>query len=150
MEQDHHQGVQALPTMLFPDIPSEALRPALSIRDYAGVYHHPGYGFVNITLDLPGSDLPLPPPLKGAINDSLYAMARHEDLLYTFSHVNGEYWIVGIRSHVHNNKVADGYSKARFRISSAGKVEGVEIVVENSVVVNEGWAWFSRVRDGEE
>lgn len=65
-------------------------------------------------------------------------------MLYTFSHVSGEHWIVGIRSHVHNSEVADDYTKARFDVSPAGRVSGLNIVVEKSVEGEKGWAKFQK------
>lgn len=66
-------------------------------------------------------------------------------MISTLHHVSGEHWLVERRSHVHNTKIADGYTKARFEIGADGVVEKLGVVMEGSVQLDQGWAWFRRV-----
>lgn len=145
-EDEGEQEAHDFPSKLFPDVPATPIPSRLPLRDYTGAYHHPGYGFMNVTLEAPSSAVVLKPPFKGAAESSLYSKSRHENILYTFDHVSGEYWLVGERSHIHKNEIADDYTKARFEIGPNGVVEKLGIVMEESVKGDAGWAWYQRCK----
>lgn len=141
--------IKALPSRLYPDVPSRPMHPSLPLENYTGIYHHPGYGFVNISSTRPGTAGPVPSPhllpFPGSTGLSLYSQSRHENTIYTLRHVTGEHWIVEVRSHVHNSDVPDGYLKGRFEVSAGGVVDMVGVVMEESVEGDKGWVWFERV-----
>lgn len=145
MRSEKSLETRALPTKLYPDVPSIPVRPRLSLSDYEGIYRHPGYGFMNITLTRPDSAVPLEPAINGNAGLPLYSKSRHENVLYTLHHVSGEYWLVEQRAHVHSKKLPDDYSKARFEIGPNGDVEKLGMIMEKTVEGEAGWAWFNRV-----
>lgn len=147
-----YEATRAMPSLLFPDIPPHALHPQLALESYTGIYHHPGYGFVNLTLTPPSTvSQPLSTEASPLLQSedastappTLYARSVYENTLYTLRHVSGEHWLLELRSHVHSGEVADGYSKAKFDIGPRGEVERVGVIIQEGT----GWAWYTRVGD---
>ncbi|EMC94393.1 hypothetical protein BAUCODRAFT_35603 [Baudoinia panamericana UAMH 10762] len=127
---------------LFPDAGALAtVGPALSLPHYEGIYSHPAYGNLTISISSEGkstaesrSGAPLP----------LYARpsAKHYcDLSTIFHHVNGEYWYAHVKSGP-GHWLIDEYQKARFTIGSDGKVSGLGLQAEKAL---DELAWFERL-----
>lgn len=145
---EQRESIKTLPSQIYPNVPSAPIQPRLKLEDYEGTYHHPGYG--NFTISLT-------PPTSGKINTSspigglssgtlpLYTWTKYENILYTLHHVSGEYWLVELRSYLHNGKLADGITKGRFEIGASGAVDKFAVVLEPSVEGEQGWCIFERI-----
>ena len=126
---------------LYPDTPKPKLPLTLPLGNYEGLYSHPAYNFLNLTVVKPNARLPLPesPQLI------LHADARYKTFpyLFDFEHVSGEFFLLYIsRSFTEVEFGPSSVTKAEFRLDESGKVSEVGIALEPEM--EGGEIWFKR------
>ncbi|CAD0110638.1 unnamed protein product, partial [Aureobasidium uvarum] len=140
------EKLEALPSTLYPHVPSDVIQPQLPLQNYTGTYTNAAYGNLSISLEAP-SDLLR--KLKSDEIDSssslLYAKSKGGNVLFSFRHIYAEHWLLELRTVIYDAKVADDYKKARFEIGADGVVQRLGVVMEVAVLGDKGWAWFDRV-----
>ncbi|GAB7353689.1 hypothetical protein MBLNU459_g4094t2 [Dothideomycetes sp. NU459] len=142
------EKVKALPSELYPDVPTRRIAPAVKLQEYEGTYHHAGYGNVSLSLSAPRSSAvhtSSPSMASGLAGSRLYAHIKYENILLTLHHVSGEHWLVEYRSHVHNTTYPKNVGQAKFEVGANGLVEKVALTPEDSVQGDARWVWFARV-----
>ncbi|KAG9772952.1 beta-lactamase/transpeptidase-like protein, partial [Aureobasidium melanogenum] len=140
------EKLKALPSKLYPNVPSEPVQPQLPLQSYTGTYTNAAYGNFSIGLEAP-SDL-LDKSRVGEVNSQdllLYAKSKGGNVLFTFQHVSAEHWLLEIRFVIYDSKTADDYMKARFEVGADGVVQRLGVIMEAAVPGDKAWAWFDRV-----
>ncbi|KAG9628070.1 beta-lactamase/transpeptidase-like protein, partial [Aureobasidium melanogenum] len=138
--------LKALPSKLYPNVPSEPVQPQLPLQDYTGIYTNAAYGNFSISLEAP-SEL-LDKSRVGEVDAEdllLYAKSKGGNVLFTFRHVSAEHWLLEMRYVIYDSKMADDYMKARFEVRADGIVHRLGVVIEAAVPGDKAWAWFDRV-----
>ncbi|KAI5251641.1 beta-lactamase/transpeptidase-like protein [Aureobasidium subglaciale] len=146
MAKKREDQLEALPSMLYPNVSAVPIQPQIPLQDYTGRYSNAAYGEFNITLDAP-SDLLDKSELEssGSAGLPLYATSKGRHVLFTFRHVSAEHWLLELRMVIYDSKVADDYKKAKFEVGADGIVQRVGAVMEAAVPGDEAWVWFDRV-----
>ena len=126
---------------LYPKAPTPKIPLSLSLEEYEGLYFHPAYNLLNITLVIPNSRLPLleSPELV------LHADAQYKTLpeVYDFEHVSGEYFLFYTSfAFAKRDLVLNSVTKAEFRLNEGGFVSEVGIAIEPEM--KEEMIWFKR------
>ena len=128
---------------LFPGAPElAAVGPALPLPAYEGIYHHPAYQ--NITISMSESQhVETEPGVAGA---PLPLFARGSEKSYlnvslTLHHVSGEYWWA-LAKMGPSSFITDQLMKAKFEVGVSGNVTGVGLQVETTI---KELAWFEKI-----
>ncbi|MCJ1313420.1 hypothetical protein MMC25_007098 [Agyrium rufum] len=130
---------------LYPDAPpqEEAMLPSLPIEDYAGTYTHPAYETMKVEV----LDLEKVRPGAGLNGTSKVLHAKFGGFLkydLSFSHVNGEHWLVWESLHKgSNHSQVMAATKAEFEIGSDGRVKQLGAVLE--AAMGDDKMWFTKV-----
>ncbi|KAK6000235.1 hypothetical protein QM012_003867 [Aureobasidium pullulans] len=140
------EELKALPSKLYPNVPSEPVQPQLPLQNYTGIYTNPAYGNFSIGLEAPSDLLGKPRDRKVDSQDLLlYAKSKGGNVLFTFRHVSAEHWLLEWRSVIYDSKMADDYMKAKFEVGADGIVHRLGVVMEAAVPGDKAWAWFDRI-----
>ena len=138
---DGRQALKNSQERLYPDIPKIPLSLSLPLEQYTGFYSHAGYGVVNITLI--DSD-PQPTSylqraiLRGALVNGTLPFAMD------FEHVSGEYFLASLALiKADGFKDVEAITKAEYRLSQAGKVAEMGIILEQEMSGEN--IWFKKV-----
>ena len=122
---------------LYPDAGNNpAVSPALPLEEYEGVYHHPAYHNLTLSLSPHGSRADhSQQQAYGAAALPLYAIpsAKHYlNFSATFHHVSGEHWWVYFQMGP-GHWMTDKAVKAKFEVGVDGKVRGIGVQAEPSM-----------------
>ncbi|KAK5132101.1 hypothetical protein LTR08_000351 [Meristemomyces frigidus] len=127
---------------LYPDANGDVVAPALPLQAYEGVYHHPAYQSLRLSIseqpdhaETSGINSALPPLL------GLPAAKNYMNISITLKHVSGEYWW-GRTRYGPGSFLADDMKKAKFEVGVDGKVKGLGLQAEPAM---DELAWFEKV-----
>ncbi|PIG83232.1 penicillin-binding protein [Aspergillus arachidicola] len=114
---------------LYPELPCPVLRPALEVREYVGRYWHPGYGGMDLGLDVEG---------MGLVADR---RSQEFSMLIALEHVSGELWLARLQEMYKDPRDYE-VVRAEFRLGP----EGVrEVGVDLEPTMDGELIWFRRV-----
>ncbi|KAE8331736.1 beta-lactamase/transpeptidase-like protein [Aspergillus sergii] len=114
---------------LYPELPCPGLRPALEVREYVGGYWHPGYGGMDLGLDVEGT---------GLVADR---RSQEFSMLVALEHVSGELWLARLQEMYKDPRDYE-VVRAEFRLGP----EGVrEVGVDLEPTMDGELIWFRRV-----
>ena len=126
---------------LYPNAPTPKLPLTLPLENYEGLYSHPAYNLLNLTLAKPSARLPLSDCPKLV----LHADARYKTfpVLFDFEHVSGEFFLLYTsQSFTEEDFVPSGVTSAEFRLNESGEVSEVGIALEPEMKGER--IWFRR------
>ncbi|KAK4694396.1 hypothetical protein P7C71_g3185, partial [Lecanoromycetidae sp. Uapishka_2] len=112
----------------YPDAPDPPVPLTLPLEDYAGIYSHPAYPTVNLSITEGSHD--------SQIAGDLYTLSYHT---YIFlQHVSGEFFLLYARTSAKkgwdpakdSRPAQDAVTKAEFRLGENGKVRELGVIVE--------------------
>ena len=127
---------------LYPNVPKEPLPLTLPLKQYTGVYSHPGYGTLNLTLAKPTEKLPFSKPPAKVLHADL--LDRTWLAVLDLEHISGEYFLVYISLlKTDGSKSYAGVTKAECRMNGSGKVEELGIAIEEEM--GEDKIWFKKI-----
>lgn len=139
------EKLKALPSKLYPSVPSEPVQPQLPLQNYMGTYTNAAYGNFSISLEAPSDLLDKSRVGEGdAEGLLLYAKSKGGNVLFTFRHVSAEHWLLEARYVDYGSKMAGDYMKVRFEVGADGIVHRLGVVMEAAVAEDKAWAWFDR------
>jgi CubicO group peptidase (beta-lactamase class C family) len=140
--------MENLRKIAYPDAPppEKAIKHALPLHAYTGLYHHPGYRTINLTLNPPATYVGVPIPSENGKILHAKMTDRTWPQILDFEHINAEHFLV--RWHMDfpratNFDLETEAGKAQFEIGSDSRVQRVGIGF-----VPEMWPeliWFDRV-----
>ncbi|KAB8258845.1 beta-lactamase/transpeptidase-like protein [Aspergillus pseudonomiae] len=115
--------------LLYPGLPVVQIPPTLGVWEYAGLYKHPGYGRLELRVDIDGF---------GLVADRLTCEVP---IVILMEHVSGEFWLASLRER--NQDPRDNERvRAEFRIGVNGLVSEVGIDLEPEMSGEK--IWFQR------
>ncbi|KAH0073780.1 DnaJ-domain-containing protein, partial [Aureobasidium melanogenum] len=121
------EKLKALPSKLYPSVPSEPVQPQLPLQNYTGIYTNAAYGNFSISLEAPSDLLDKSRVGEGDAKDLLlYAKSKGGNVLFTFRHVSAEHWLLEARYVDYGSKMANDYMKARFEVGADGIIKYTE------------------------
>ncbi|KAE8140448.1 beta-lactamase/transpeptidase-like protein [Aspergillus pseudotamarii] len=115
--------------LLYPGLPAVPIPPTLGVRDYAGLYEHPGYGKLELNVDVCGF---------GLIADRLTCEVP---IVIVMEHISGEFWLAMLRERNQDPRDHERV-RAEFRIGVDSMVSEVGIDLEPEM--NGEKIWFQR------
>lgn len=129
--------------ILYPDVPSPPIPPALPLEEYAGTYSHPAYRNITFTLQEPPPGLPLAEHTKQVLHSNMHRLVN---LTVDLEHVSGEFFAAWTDLEV-TAPFARGAVTAQFEVGSDGKVQklGLDFVVGHPSRDQEGLIWLDKV-----
>ena len=125
--------------ILYPDAGEHVVAPALPLPAYEGVYHHPAYQ--SMRLSLSGQHDHASSPSAAAILCGMPAAKSFLNISTTFHHVSGEHWY-GVAQMGPGGFLTDELMKAKFEVDVNGKVEGLKLQAEPAM---DELAWFRKI-----
>lgn len=139
--QERMQALNNSKERLYPDIPQNPISLSLPLEEYTGFYSHAGYGVMNLTV------IDSEPKSTSNSQKEIFRAALVNGtipVVLDFEHVSGEYFLASL-----GLVKADGYrdvevvTKAEYRLSEAGKVEELGIILDPEM--GEEKIWFQKV-----
>ena len=139
-------------SIAYPDCPDPPLPMSLPLAEHVGLYVHPGYPDINVTL---GTHKVHEKDGDGAVerehlqSTSFYQL--NAEVIYTYmEHVTGEFFLVRVRMYTGEVPESGNYSpwldltmKAEFKIGEDGSVLELGVLIEPEM--GEEKIWFERV-----
>lgn len=116
----------------YPNIPSPPLPHRLPLKSYTGVYTHPAYNSITLTLD----------PKSGRLHADRSNVTWQTEI--DLEHVSGEYFLAWIDSKTAPRSVFKGAQPAEFVVRKDGVVGTLGIALEPAMK-DPGRIWFERV-----
>lgn len=136
----------------YPDCPDPPLPLTLTLAEYVGLYVHPAYPDINVTL---GTHKVHEKHGDGAVQreylQSTSFSQLNDEVIYTYmEHVTGEFFLVRVRMYTDEVPLSGEYSpwldytmKAEFKIGEDGTVLELGVLIEPEM--GEEKMWFKRV-----
>ncbi|OGM42975.1 putative penicillin-binding protein [Aspergillus bombycis] len=115
--------------LLYSELPAVLIPPALGIREYAGLYEHPGYGRLELSVDIGG---------LGLVADRLTCEVP---MVIAMEHVSGEFWLATLGERSQDPRDHERV-RAEFRIGIDGVVS--EVGIDFEAEMNGEKIWFQR------
>ncbi|KAE8377733.1 beta-lactamase/transpeptidase-like protein [Aspergillus bertholletiae] len=115
--------------LLYSGLPAVPIRPALGVQEYAGLYEHPGYGKLELRVDIGG---------LGLIADRLTCEVP---MVIAMEHISGEFWLATLREKNQDPRDHERV-RAEFRIGVDGLVS--EVGIDFEAEMNGEKIWFQR------
>ncbi|KAB8067234.1 beta-lactamase/transpeptidase-like protein [Aspergillus leporis] len=115
---------------LYPQLPVVQLPPTLAVKEYAGLYVHPGYGKLELRVDAEGSGL------------AADRTACEVPMVVSLEHVSGEFWLANLQERNQDPRDHERV-RAEFRIGVDGRVREVGVDLEPEMDGKK--IWFLRV-----
>ena len=139
-------------SIAYPDCPDPPLPLSLPLAEHAGLYVHPAYPDINITIGTHKAD---EKHGDGTVEreylQSTSFFQLNDELIYTYmEHVTGEFFLVRVRMYTDKVPLSGKYSpwldsamKAEFKIGEDGTVLELGVLIEPEM--GEEKIWFKRV-----
>ncbi|KAE8407917.1 beta-lactamase/transpeptidase-like protein [Aspergillus pseudonomiae] len=129
MERRRRRELASARERIYPVLPCPVLRPALEVWEYTGGYWHPGYGAMDLVLDVGG---------KALVADR---RSQEFSMMVAMEHVSGEFWLARLQERYKDPRDYE-VVRAEFRLGP----EGVrEVGVDLEPTMDGELIWFRRV-----
>jgi len=127
---------------LYPDAPKtgeEVVAPSLDLEAYEGLYQHPGYH--NLTISVPARTEADP---EASVTLDIAGAARsYLDLSGRMDHVNADNWM--FRCSMGPHQPFDDMGKIQFVVGKGDEVLGMRFQAEPAIDGEKGMAWFEKI-----
>ena len=127
---------------LYPDAPKESIPLSLPLEEYTGVYTHPAYRSVNLTIVKPNEGLPLSEKSTKILHADAFDRTWPQEL--HFQHVSGEYFLIyASRPKSQEYLKISEVMKGEFTLDASGKVAKLGLLLEP--MMGEDKIWFEKM-----
>lgn len=129
---------------IYPDRPAVPLPPSVSLEKHAGLYYHPGYGYIDLKAVQGGDTSNTKPAPQAQLHAEL--PDNNFRVKCDFVHVSGDKWIMYVDLQDAPTLTMHDFAAVEFRTGVGGSVEamGIEWRARSDV---EGWIWYDRMAE---
>ena len=144
--------LEKAPCIAYPDCPDPPLPLSLPLAEHVGLYVHPAYPDINVTLGTRmGHEDHGDGAVEGGYLQSTSFYQLNDEVVYTYmEHVTGEFFLVRVRMYTDELPEPGKYSpwldytmKAEFKVGEDGTVLQMGVLIEPEM--GEEKIWFKRV-----